>query len=164
MVRREDEYMDVPLEIRRKLFDRLLTFTRTAGVTYASFAVEKKNWPDRLKLKSRLSKEVSLFLRDNLAFFQSFERIIVYYDNGQSEITDLVNTLFSAYFFEVDFRKVRPSDYRLFQSADLLCTLEMLRKKVDSKVPLSNSEKIFFGSRRRLKKDYLKTASAFKVN
>ena len=148
MVRREDEYSNLPLAMRRKLFDHLLTFTRTAGVTYASFSVEKRQWPDRLKLKARLSREVSLFLRDNLAFFTSFDRIIVYYDNGQSEITDLINTLFSAYFFEVDFRKVKPSDYRLFQSADLLCTLEMLRAKLAAGGQLSNSEKIFFESTR----------------
>ena len=164
MVRREDEYLNLPLAMRRKLFDHLLTFTRTAGVTYASFSVEKRQWPDRLKLKARLSREVSLFLRDNLAFFTSFDRIIVYYDNGQSEITDLINTLFSAYFFEVDFRKVKPSDYRLFQSADLLCTLEMLRAKLAAGGQLSNSEKIFFESTRRLKKDYLKTVAKLRIN
>ena len=164
MVRREGEYRDVSLKLRRKLFDKLLTFTRTTGVSYASFVVEKKQWPDRLKLKARLSREVSLFLKDHLDLFNSFDKVIVYYDNGQSEITDLINTLFNAYFFEVDFRKVKPSDYRLFQSADLLCTLEMLRAKLDAGIQISNSEKIFFESTRRLKKDYLKTVSKLKIN
>lgn len=42
----------------------------------------------------------STFLRDHLEFPQSFDRIIVYYDNNQKEITNLVNTLFKAFLVE----------------------------------------------------------------
>lgn len=31
----------------------------------------------------------------------------------------------------VKFRRVNPLDYRLFQAADLFCTLELLRAKVE---------------------------------
>lgn len=58
-------------------------------------------------------------MKDHLAFLQSFDRIIVYYDNGQKEITNLVNTLFNA-FLEAEVRKVSPSDYSLFQAADAI--------------------------------------------
>lgn len=48
-----------------------------------------------------------------------------------------------------------PSDYRLFQVADLICTLELLRIKTISG-NLSNSEERIFHSKRDLKKDFLK--------
>ena len=51
MIRREEEYRSVSLEERRKLFDRLLTFTRTTGITYASFAVVKKAVAGQVKTK-----------------------------------------------------------------------------------------------------------------
>ena len=95
-----------------------------------------------------------MFLKDHLAYLQSFEKIIVYYDNGQKEITNLVNTLFNA-FLEAEVRKVKPSDYALFQAADMLCTLALLNEKVCS-ATLSESETAFFKGVRNLKKNYLK--------
>lgn len=163
-MRKENEYIYTSLEDRRKLFDRMLTFTRTCGITYASFVIRKKEYPDRLKMKARLSREISLFLSENMERFVSFDHVIAYYDNGQAEITELINNVFGATFFDVEFRKVIPSDYRLFQCADLLCTLELLRAKDQHHEPLSRSEEIFFESRRRLRKDYLKTVDRFKLN
>lgn len=157
MVRKEDEYQNVSLKDRRKLFDRLLTFARTSDIRYKSFCIDKREYSERLKLKSRLSRETSLFFRDNVEYFTSFDHVVAYYDNGQAEITDLINSVFGAVFFDVEFRKVRPSDYRLFQCADLFCTLELLRFKEERSLGLTRSEEIFFESRRRLKKDYLKT-------
>lgn len=105
---------------------------------------------------SRISREVNTFLKDHLGFLQSFARIIIYYDNGQKEITNLVNTLFNT-FLETEVRKVSPSDYSLFQAADMFCTLAILEGKLESD-GLSNSEKEFFMSLRDLKKNYLKPA------
>lgn len=50
---------------------------------------------------------------------------------------------------------VRPSDYRLFQAADMICTLELLVAKAEDG-SLSKSEREFFGGMRDLKKNYLK--------
>ncbi len=97
------------------------------------------------------------FLRDNLAFFQSFESVIVYYDNGQALVTDLINTVLCAYLTNVDVRKIIPCEYRLSQAADMICTLELMREKSESSTGMSKSELIFFESRRRLNKVFLKT-------
>ena len=40
-----------------------------------------------------MARGLSLFLRENLRFFQSFERIILYYDNGQKQITRMLNSV-----------------------------------------------------------------------
>lgn len=50
---------------------------------------------------------------------------------------------------------MRPSDYRLFQVADMICTLELLVAKAEDG-SLSKSEREFFGGMRDLKKNYLK--------
>lgn len=54
-----------------------------------------------------------------------------------------------------DIRKVLPNEYRLFQVADLICTLELLELKIQSGV-MTRSEELLFHSKRDLKKDFLK--------
>lgn len=55
-------------------------------------------------------------------------------------------------------RKVMPSDYKLFQAADLLYTLKLVRIKLENNM-FSKSEKTFFGNIRDLKKNYIKPLS-----
>ena len=54
-------------------------------------------------------------------------------------------------------RKIAPSEYRLSQTADMVCTLELMREKSENGAGMSKSELIFFESRRRLSKVFLKT-------
>ena len=58
----------------------------------------------------------------------------------------------------VDFRRVMPENYKLFQAADLLCTMKLIKLKIDQGL-LSGSEKKFFGNLRDLKRNYLKPLS-----
>lgn len=92
-----------------------------------------------------------------MELFQGFESVIVYYDNGQALVTDLINTVLCAYLTNVDVRKIAPSEYRLSQAADMVCTLELMREKSENGAGMSKSELIFFESRRRLSKVFLKT-------
>lgn len=156
-MRKEDEWKDTNLDKRRKTFFKMFSFVRLCLIRYKTFSVKKKECADRLALKGRLANEMGAFLRDNLAFFQSFESVIVYYDNGQALVTDLINTVLCAYLTNVDVRKIIPSEYRLSQAADMICTLELMREKSESSTGMSKSELIFFESRRRLYKVFLKT-------
>ena len=58
----------------------------------------------------------------------------------------------------LEFRKVTPSQYKLFQAADLFCTMHLLQLKLNSN-QLSKSECAFFGNIRDLRKNYLKPLS-----
>ena len=79
----------------------------------------------------------------------------IYYDNGQVEVTKLLASVFTILLPRVEMRKVIPSDYRLFQVADMLCSMELIRLKLDASA-VSASEMEFFGNIRDLKKNYLK--------
>lgn len=155
IVRRENEYADMGVPERKRIFTKLYAFTRSAGITYKSFSYRKSEYANRMKLKARFARDLSLFIDENIEHFTAFEKVIAYYDNGQSIITETINAVFAAKFFEVDFRRVLPHEYRLFQSADLICTLELLRMK-DAANELSRSEIGFFGSAGRIRRDYLK--------
>lgn len=155
IVRRENEYMNVGVPERKRIFTKLYAFTRSAGVTYKTFSYKKSEYSDRMKLKAKFARDLSLFIDENMEYFTSFDKVIAYYDNGQSIITETINAVFAAKFFDVDFRRVLPHEYRLFQSADLICTLELLRIK-DAASELSKSEIGFFGSAGKIRRDYLR--------
>lgn len=158
LIRRENDYRDLDMTQRRKLFRHLFNFMRLCDIKYKSFVFKKREFKDHDQLVSRMSREIGGFVRDHFDFFRSFDDVIVYYDNGQKEVTNLVNTVFNV-FLEADVRKVAPSDYSLFQAADMFCTLRLLTEKLeDSHTSLSKSELDFFLNVRDLKKNYLKPA------
>lgn len=84
--------------------------------------------------------------------------MIQYYDNGQVEVTRILSSVFNALLENVEFKKVFPTDYRLFQVADLICTLKLTELKMLGH-HLSKSEVYFFNDERTLKKNYLKPLS-----
>jgi len=90
-----------------------------------------------------------------LAFFQVFDEVIVYYDDGQIELTRILTSTLTALLSNVTFRLVKPSDYKLFQLADMLCTLELVAIKFLTKTS-SRSELDFFHSHREFNRNYLK--------
>ncbi|MGN1153526.1 MAG: hypothetical protein ACI4S3_05815, partial [Candidatus Gastranaerophilaceae bacterium] len=47
-------------------------------------------------------------------------------------------------------------DYKLFQTADLICTLALIKTKLERGKKFTNSEEIFFGSAGKLRKTFLK--------
>lgn len=157
IVRKEDEWEDADLDKRRKAFFKMFSFVRLCPISYKTFSVKKKESAGRFALRGRLANEMGAFLKENLVFFQSFESVIVYYDNGQALVTDLINTVLCAYLTNVDVRKIIPSKYRLSQAADMIFTLGLMREKSEIGAGISKSDPIFFESRRRLYKVFLKT-------
>jgi len=161
LIRREQDYRWMDIAERRALFRVLVDFVRKCDVTHRSWVFNKREHRSSDELVSAMSRELGAFIREHLEYFGSWERIVIYYDNGQKEITNLVNSVFNAHLSTVEVRNVVPSDYSLFQAADLVCTVSLLRMKV-SGAGLSSSERDFFSTKkdsaeRALKKGYFKT-------
>ena len=155
LIRREEEYRDMLLLERKRIFNVIYNFARTVDVKYHSFMVEKKHVADDVELSFKLSKQLSSFLRGHLDALVKYDRIVVYYDYGQNELTKLLISSFNAVFNNVEIKKTKHSDYRLFNAADMFCTLELLTIKAERN-QLSNSELTFFKSANKLYKSYLR--------
>jgi len=155
LIRREDEYENYSLLDRKRIFNFLYNFTRTIDITYETLIVEKKQLVDDLDLHIRLTKQFTSFIKNNTGLFAKYDRIVVYYDYGQRELSRILVTLFSTHLSAVKFVKGAQIDYKLFQAADMLCTLELLSLKADNK-NLSNSELAFFKSAKEFCKSYLR--------
>ncbi len=163
LIRRENIFFQFTPNVRRSLFSSLFFFTLKAPIQYKTFVFEKRPGEDVFSLEGRMSKEISLFLRENLDYFQSFEDVILYYDNGQHELNRILNFALSAELSTYSYRKVLPKDYKLFQSADLICTLKLLNLKCEQG-KLSKSEELFFHSIRDLRKQFIKPIEKKKFN
>ena len=155
IIRREEEYHYFDLQTRQKLLKKLMAFIRNTEIHYKSIYIEKKHIEDSVEAAGKLSKKLSAFIRENYEFFLEFDCIKVYYDNGQIEVTRILSSVFNSLLDHVQFRRVIPSDYRLFQVADLICTMTLTELKMYNHM-LSRSELAFFQDERTLKKNYLK--------
>ena len=91
----------------------------------------------------------------NEFYYRSFDKIIIYYDNGQKPLKRIINNVFSSVFSNVEVRRVTPVDYKLFQVADLICTLEHITSKIELGL-FSKTEKEFFTKSHDFKRDYWK--------
>lgn len=154
IIRSENEYKDYSLIERQRVLKRLMTFTRKLDIHYTSLFVEKKE-VDSIQLTVRLSKLLADFMRKNTEYFNGFDTVKVYYDNGQVEVTKILVSVLSTLLDNVEFKRVIPSNYRLFQVADLICTLKLTELKMGMNL-LSKSEKYFFKDERTFKKNYIK--------
>lgn len=162
LIRRESVYSNDLIENRKKLFNALFNFTRKLNIHYACAKIKKIECRDAVSVNTRLSKEISDILHANESFWNSYDKVIIYYDNGQIELTKILISVFSALYTHVEFRKVKPVNYKLFQVADLICTMELLSAKAEANA-FSRSELEFFGNVRSFKKNYFKHIQKKKI-
>ena len=155
IIRNETPYRHEGLENRQKLLRVFMAFFRKIEVRCFAVCLEKKHVNDAVEAVGKLSKEISLFIREHYEFFQSFDIVKIYYDNGQVEVSKLLSSVFHTLLDNVEFRRVKPQDYRLFQAADFVATMKLLQIKTE-KNELSNAEEYFFGNKKVIRKKYLK--------
>jgi len=154
LIRREDEFFSLSLLDRKRIFNAIYNFARTSKISYQSIIVEKKQCISEYDLVFKLTKQLSAFLNKYMGTLINYDRIVCYYDYGQRELTHIIITAFNTALNNVEIRKVAPANYKLFQAADMLCTMELVSLKADRKI-LSKSELLFFTSKRDFYKSYM---------
>ena len=155
IIRGEGIYENIPLDDRRKLFDSIVYFAKKCPISHHTFIYRKQQFDSKVDLMSRMSKDISQFLTENLDYFTSFDTVKIYYDDGQAELSMVLTLVLSAVLSNVSFKKVRPSEYRFFQVADLLCTIALTNEKYLANGKLSRSEICIFKNYSNFKKNYL---------
>ena len=158
IIRKEEIYINMSLYERRRIFNKMVAFIRQINIRYKCFYIEKKHTTDVIASTGKLSRQISQFIREHYEEFLIFDDVKIYYDNGQVEVSKLLSSVFNSLLPNPVFRKVMPAEYKLFQAADLLCTLALVKLKLENNM-ISKSETIFFGNIRDLKKNYLKPLS-----
>ena len=112
-----------------------------------------------VELSQRMERDLKAFIENHLEEFQSFDMVAVYYDGGQSAVTQAVHGAFDEELSAnvADYKKLRFQERRLSQVADYLCSIELANLRfLDGEVS-PTYEKVY-GTRRQFRANYLKQA------
>ena len=152
LIRKEKEFSETSIELRRKIFNKMTYFACHFSYSYKTFIVDRKQYYNETILSLALSNEFSVFLFENIEYFSNFDTI-VYYDNGQKQLTKILKESFFSIVGNVVFKKVVSKESYLLQLADYLTTLELIEQKYLAK-KISPNEIYFFGSHTNFRKNY----------
>lgn len=140
-----DDYESMELDKRKRLLSSFEGFVRKVPFLYKVFVYKRSEVNDSSIFISRFKRDLVIFLTDNLSYFQSFDKVKIYYDNGQQMVTsalhDAIDYMLSK--SAVLYRIANPQEYRLFQAVDYLCTLELTDLKYCEKQLTETDIKIF---------------------
>ena len=158
LIRKEKMFAPFRREWRAKVFKLLFDFARRVDFKYHCLCVDKKYISSTLHIVSSLQTELSAFLVSRKTQLDQFDKIKVYYDCGQSPITNLLHkTLTADIGDKVEFAQdVKPQNYKLFQVSDLLCTTSLIERRLANGERMTESEHAFFGGPRLFKRNILK--------
>lgn len=158
LIRREEAFRNTDIQIRRKLFGCFVAFARRVPVWGRCFCIDKRYAGSSELMAKSLVEKMTKYFDDSYDTLSRFDKIKIYYDNGQPQVKSILKKCFSS--FPVEFPScVTPERYRLFQVADLACTVALLKEKLDLGLPLTKSESYFFHNAHDLKKDYIRPLS-----
>ena len=111
-----------------------------------------------------LERDISSAMVEHLDFFQSFDDVKVYYDNGQDIVRQALDRSVGKALSKgvVRRRKTSMTDYRLEQVAEHLCTIELALVKYETK---ENGEAYnkFFSGIGSFKRNWLKQAHSKRI-
>ena len=135
-----------------------MAFSRKIDFRYHCLTVDKRFVSTRTQIVDRLERQLREFLSRHADLINDYSELKVYYDCGQSEVSRILhNTIEASVQGKIIFAEgVEPTRYKLFQVADLVCTVKLLELKLQKDEPLTESEQRFFGGPRDFKRNILK--------
>ena len=162
LIRKEKGYEFMSRKFRGRIFSRMMAFTQRVAFKYHCLHIDKRYIDNAGQIVDRLGMSLHEFIDTHRSELAEVKRIKVYYDCGQSPVTNLLHSTFAeALGDKVEFKqKVKPSRYRLFQLADLVCTLHLIELRLENGMPMTQSETRFFGGPRDFKRNVLKKIKA----
>ena len=158
LIRQKNAYAILDWSFRVKIFRRMLAFASKLDFAYHCLVVEKRFVDSREQIIERLQRDLETFF-DHLADTASeFQKIKIYYDCGQTPVTNLLHRTFQDRAgLSIEFAQaVTPDRYKLFQLADMIATLKLVETKLTHGDPMTESEYKFFGGPRNFKRNYLR--------
>ena len=144
LVAKRGDYSHFDLEKRKSIFWAIFYFSNRVKVKLKTIIIDKKYINKKMQLNMALAREIGQFINDNREYLESFDKIVIYYDNGQETLATILDTIFatnSKVERRVDFDH---TEKRLFQVSDMLTVIDKLDYKRKNNIPFTNAEKFFF--------------------
>ena len=153
-----DRYAGLDLSARKSMLTAFFVMLQHLPIRYRTFLYRRSEYADNAALVNRIRRDVTSFLFDNLEYFQSFDSLKIYYDDAQRVVTQSLHAAVEYVLARESlmYRNASPSQYRLAQTADMICTLELTAQKYRAHESTRTDEK-FFGSAGSFKNNYMKS-------
>jgi len=152
-----DDYSNIGIEVRKQLLSAFFTMLQHLPIHYKTFAYNKAEFPSAKALTLRMKRDIVNMMFENLEYLQLFDKVKIYYDEGQSVVTNALHDAaeYALATEAVVYRKGNPKSFVLAQAADLICTLELTSIKYSNGEQTHTDER-FFGEAGPFKKNWLK--------
>lgn len=161
LIAKRDDYASFNLEQRQKIFWTIFNFARKVPIKLKTIILDKRYMNSKSQLNKAISIEINNFINDNKKYLDSFDKIVIYYDNGQETLATILDIVFATN--EKVERRVEfdHTKKRLFQVSDMLTFIDKLDYKFNNNMDFTKAEKYFFSNneiqyiKRKLKKKRL---------
>ena len=144
LVAKRGDYSHFDLEKRKSIFWAIFYFSNRVKVKIKTIIIDKKNINKKMQLNIALAREIGKFITENKNYFNSFDKIVIYYDNGQETLATILDTLFAT---NPNVERRTEFDHakkRLFQVSDMLTVIDKLDYKRKNNIAFTKAEKYFF--------------------
>ena len=144
LIMHRGDYVNFNIDTRKSIFKAIYHFSRKIPVKYHTIIIDKKYTDNSRILRQKLSTDINKMIKENESYFEKFDEIVMYYDNGQETLGIILDSIFSRFEgFEhrVDFDH---KEKRLFQVSDMLTYIDKFDYKYKNKMSFTRGEKYFF--------------------
>ena len=144
LIAKRGEYSHFNFEKRKSIFWAIFYFSSRVKVKTKTVIIDKKYINKKTQLNVSLAREISKFINDNQEYINSFDKIVIYYDNGQETLATILDVLFATnpnVERRINFDHTKK---RLFQVSDMLTVIDKLDYKRKYNIHFTKAEKFFF--------------------
>ena len=144
LIMKRGDYKDFSISKRKSIFNAIYQFSRKIPIKYQTIIIDKKYTNNSRILKQQLSITINQMIKKHEQYFNKFDKIVMYYDNGQEILATILESIFlrfDSFEHKVDFNH---EEKRLFQISDMLTYIDKYDYKYKNKRKFTKGEKFFF--------------------
>ena len=144
LIMRREDYKNFDIAKRKSIFNAIYNFSRKIPVKYQTIIIDKKYTDSARVLRQQLSSEINKMIKEHEIYFEKFNQIVMYYDNGQETLGTILDSIFlrfDGFEYRIEFDH---KEKRLFQVSDMLTYIDKYDYKYKHKMEFTRSEKYFF--------------------
>lgn len=146
LVLHRGDYSKFDIATRKSIFNAIYQFSRRIEVKYHTVIVDKSYANGSRILKQQLSNQINKMIKKHETYFRKFDKIVLYYDNGQEILGTILNSIFLIFDTFEHRAKFDHKEKRLFQVSDMLTYIDKYDYKYKNKMSFTKGEKYFFSN------------------
>lgn len=146
LIMRRGDYTNFNIKVRKSIFNSIYQFSKKIPIKYHTIIVDKRYIDNGDVLRKQIINKINFMIKQNESYFNKFDKIILYYDNGQKPLGHILDSLFlkfNSYEHRINFNHI---EKRLFQVSDMLTYIDKAIYKHKKNMKYEKSELYFFGN------------------